>query len=459
MVLENKRTNATNITAAVNDLRAIGRGTLVVRGQDAYSRTRAVWNAAVDNQPDAFMFCETVEDVQNSVRIARKHNVPLSVRGHGFDWTGRSIRNGGLVIDLSLMDRIDVDTSTKVATVAAGATASDVLAAANPYGLVAVTGSVGQVGMTGLTLGGGYGPLNSKYGLALDNLLGAEVVLADGTRVTADEFTNADLFWALRGGGGNFGIVTSLRLRLHSHGKIAGGAVIYPWEQVEDTLIRLGSVVALAPDELTVDVAIVTGPAGGPILLLLPCWIGEFAKSESVFSELQQLGTPIMAHLGPTTCAEMVSGNNEYVTHGQWNELRSRLLPDLTPDIVREIVLAGDTRTSPLSHIILHDFHGAGTRVAPDSTAFAPRQKHFMMQIISSWLPGNNDNGYAHKRWAELTSTRLKPFALPGGYPSILGPDDHAQIAESYGTNGERLRKVKKQFDPDGVFNSAISLP
>jgi hypothetical protein len=156
-------------------------------------------------------------------------------------------------------------------------------------------------------------------------------VLADGTRVTADEFNHADLFWALRGGGGNFGIVTSMRLKLHSHGKIAGGAVIYPWDQVEDTLIRLGSVVASAPDELTVDVAIVTGPAGGPILLLLPCWIGEFAKSESVFSELQQLGTPIMAHLGPTTCAEMVSGNNEYVTHGQWNELLR--LPRVTASV------------------------------------------------------------------------------------------------------------------------------
>ena len=174
---------------------------------------------------------------------------------------------------------------------------------------------------------------------------------------------------------------------------------------------------ASAPDELTVDVAIVTGPAGGPILLLLPCWIGEFAKSESVFSELQQLGTPIVAHLGPTTYAEMVSGNNEYVTHGQWNELRSRLLPDLTPDIVREIVLAGDTRTSPLSHIILHDFHGAGTRVAPDSTAFAPRQKHFMMQIISSWLPGNNDNGYAHKRWGRNYFNETETLRVAWGLP------------------------------------------
>lgn len=458
--MENKSTNSTNIIlTAVNDLRAVGRGTVVVRGEDAYSGTRAVWNAAVDNQPDAFMFCETVGDVQNCVRIARKYNLPLSVRGRGFDWVGRSIRDNGLVIDLSLMRGVDVDIAASVATVAAGASSSDVLAAAKPYGLVAVTGSVGQVGITGLTLGGGYGPLNSKYGLALDNLLSAEVILADGERVTADESTNADLFWALRGGGGNFGVVTSMRVKLHPQEQIAGGAIIYPWEQAEKVLLGLGSVMASAPDELTVDVVILTGHNGGPVLLLLPCWTGEFAKSESVFPALQQLGTPIMAHLGPTTCAEMVSGNSEYVIHGQLNELRNRLLPDLTPEIVREIVLAGETRTSPLSNIILHDFHGAGTRVAPDSTAFAPRQKHFMMQIISSWLPANHDDEYAHKRWAELTSTRLKPFALPGGYPSMLKPDDHAQIAESYGNNAERLRKAKKQFDPDGVFNSAISLP
>lgn len=457
--MENKSTNSTNILTAVNDLRAVSRGTVIVRGEDTYSRTLEVWNAAVENQPEAFILCETVADIQHSVRIARKYNLPLSVRGRGFDWAGRSIRDNGLVIDLSLMRGVDVDIVANVATVAAGATASDVLAAAKPYGLVAVTGSVGQVGITGLTLGGGYGPLNSKYGLALDNLLSAEVILADGERVTADESTNADLFWALRGGGGNFGVVTSMRVKLHPQKQIAGGAIIYPWEQTEKVLLGLGSVMASAPDELTVDVAILTGPAGGPVLFLLPCWTGEYAESESVFSALQQLGTPIMAHLGATTCSEMVAGANEYVKHGQLNELRNRLLPDLTPEIVREIVLAGETRTSPLSNIILHDFHGAGTRVAPDSTAFAPRQKHFMMEIVSSWLPGNGDDGYAHKQWAELTSTRLKPFALPGGYPGILGPDDHAQIAESYGNNAERLRKAKNQFDPDGVFNSAISLP
>jgi FAD/FMN-containing dehydrogenase len=448
-----------NVQTAIDDLRALDRGTVIVRGEDTYSSTRMVWNAAVENQPEAFILCKTVEDVQDSVSIARKHNLPLSVRGRGFDWAGRSIRDKGLVIDLSLMRGVDIDASVALATVAAGATASDVLTAAKPHGLVAVTGSVGQVGITGLTLGGGYGPLNSKYGLALDNLLSAEVILADGKRVTANESTNADLFWALRGGGGNFGVVTSIRLKLHRLEQIAGGAIIYPWDQAENVLLRLGSLMTSASDELTVDVAILTGPGGGPVLILLPCWTGEYAESESVFSALQEVGTPVMAHLGPTTCEEMVTGANQYVTHGQWNELRNRLLPDLTPEIVHEIVLAIETRTSPLSKIILHDFHGAGTRVAPDSTTFASRQKHFMMEIVSSWLPSESNDGYAHKRWAEVVSKALKPFALPGGYPAILGPDDHAQIAESYGHNAERLRMAKKQFDPDGVFNSAISLP
>ena len=197
------------------DLRAVMAGKVVMAGQDAYAGVRQIWNSAVDHQPAVFALCETAEDVQAAMHIARKHDFPLSVRGGGHDWAGRALRHHGLVIDLTRMRQVDVDVSRRVATVAGGATAADVSAAAVPHGLAAVTGNVGAVGMAGFLLAGGYGPLTTRFGLGVDNLLGAEVVLANGRRVWADASENEDLFWALRGEGGSFGVITSMRIRSH----------------------------------------------------------------------------------------------------------------------------------------------------------------------------------------------------------------------------------------------------
>jgi FAD/FMN-containing dehydrogenase len=203
--------NAQSVSAAASDLRALMQGEVLLPGDDAYAKARQIWNGAVEHRPALFALCETVEDVQTAVRVARTHGLPLSVRGGGHDWAGRALRHDGLVIDLSLMREVTVDAATNTAQAAGGTTAADVSAAISQHGLAAVTGNVGAVGMAGLLLGGGYGPLTTRFGLALDNLLGAEVALADGRLVAADTSQNTDLFWALRGGGGNFGVVTSMR--------------------------------------------------------------------------------------------------------------------------------------------------------------------------------------------------------------------------------------------------------
>ena len=194
---------------AARQLRAVMKGKVVRWGDDGYARAREIWNGAVQSQPALFALCKNSDDVQSAVRCARKHNIPLSVRGGGHDWAGRALRHDGLVIDLSHIRRVDIDPDTSVATIQGGATAADVISASAPHGLVATTGNCGTVGIAGLTLGGGYGPLTPRCGLALDNLLSAEVVLADGRLVDCDDRENTDLFWALRGGGGNFGVVTS----------------------------------------------------------------------------------------------------------------------------------------------------------------------------------------------------------------------------------------------------------
>ena len=258
--------------SVADDLRAVMAGEVVMSGQDAYAGVRQIWNGAVDHQPAVFALCETVEDVQAAMHIARKHDFPLSVRGGGHDWAGRALRHGGLVIDLSRMRQVEVDVSRRVATVAGGAIASDVIAAAVPHGLAAVTGNVGAVGMAGFLLAGGYGPLTTRFGLAIDNLLGAEVVLANGRRVWADASENEDLFWALRGGGGNFGVVTSMRIRLHEVTEILAGFILFPWSQAAAVLRGHAEIMSAAPEELSVLAGELTGPDGSPVLFLGPIW-------------------------------------------------------------------------------------------------------------------------------------------------------------------------------------------
>src|SRR5215469_796202 len=221
---------------AARELRTVMQGNVVLRSDDDYIPTRQIWNGAVEHQPVLFAVCETSGDVQAAVRSARQHGFPLSVRGGGHDWAGRALRHNGGVMDLSHMRGVALDTKASVATIEGGATAVDVITAAAPHGLVAATGNCGTVGMVGLTTGGGYGPLINRYGLALDNLLAAELVLADGRLVHCDDRENPELFWALRGGGGNFGVVTAMRVRLHPVREVLAGTILFPLSQAKSVI-------------------------------------------------------------------------------------------------------------------------------------------------------------------------------------------------------------------------------
>ncbi|WP_231120818.1 FAD-binding oxidoreductase, partial [Mycobacterium colombiense] len=225
--------------------------------------------------------------------MARDRGMRLSVLGGGHDWAGRAVCDGGLVIDMSGMRSVTVDSEARVATVGGGVIAADLIDAVAPYGLVAATGNCGGVGMTGLTLGGGYGPLNGRFGLALDNLLGAEVVLADGRIVTADAIQEAELFWALRGGGGNFGVVTSIRVRLHPLDRLFGGMIMFPWSQAATVWRGLGELLSTAPDELTVNSGLLVGPDGSPVAYFAPAWSGDLGSGEATVTALAKLGTPL----------------------------------------------------------------------------------------------------------------------------------------------------------------------
>jgi FAD/FMN-containing dehydrogenase len=379
----------------------------------------------------------------------------LSVLGGGHDWAGRALCDGGLVVDMSRMRGVTVDASARVATVAGGATAADVMAAAAPYGLVAAAGNCGGVGMTGLTLGGGYGPLNGRFGLASDNLLSVEVVLAEGRIVTADAIHEPELFWALRGGGGNFGVVTSMRVRLHPVNKLIGGLIVFPWSQAAAVWRGLRDVLATAPDELTVQSGLVPGHNGEPTALLAPAWSGDLAAGERTIDALTKLGRPLATQVAPMTYSEMLGLWDARVVGGLHWAVRTRTVPGYTSEVIDVLVEAGRNLTSPQSLLPIHHFHGASTRIATDETAFANRREHFVLEIVAGWPPGD---GSAHRGWADAVSAAVAPHALPGGYPNLLGPDDHEQIADAYGGNAIRLRAAKTHYDPDGVF-TAIPLP
>ena len=426
-------------------------------GDELYENSCRIWNGAVRRHPAVVALCRRPEDVQAAVRAARRHGLPLSVRGGGHDWAGRALRDDGLVVDLTGMRDVAVDPQALVATVAGGARAKDVAVAAGAHNLVAAIGNCGTVGMTGLSLGGGYGPLNGTCGLAADNVLGAEVVLADGRRVTTD--AEPDLLWALRGGGGNFGVVTSLRVRLHPARDMLAGSVVYNWNEASAVLRRYASFAATAPDELGVSVGAMSGPDGEPVIMVVPLWNGERRQGERAMEDVRAFGAPFSAQIGPATYGDLLAQFDAWVeaADGCHWALRTRSLPR-SP---RALPTRSSRRRPERRRHIARSF--GTTSTAPrrgwrDGAAFGERREHFMVEIVAGWKP-DGDDGAAHRRWAQDLWQSLAPFALPGGYPNLLGPDDREQAAAAYGGNAARLRVLKRRFDPDGVFASAIPLP
>jgi FAD/FMN-containing dehydrogenase len=421
-------------------------------GDPGYDQVR-VWNASVTHRPAVAVRPVDAAGVARAVRAAVGHGVPLSVLGGGHDWAGRAIRPGGLVIDMSALRGVSVDPAARLATVGGGATAADVLDVTGPHGLVAATGLVGGVGFTGLTLGGGYGPIGSAVGLAADNLLGADVVLADGRLVAAE--TEPDLFWALRGGGGNFGVVTATRIRPHPYATVLSGFFLFPFPQAAVVLRGLADLVAGAPDELTFPSGILPIPGVGPSVFVAPVWVGDPAAGEPHLRAAAALGTPFVAQSGSRPYRELLRQFDASVPADRGHALTTRTVAALTPDVVAALVTAGET--SPSATVIIHHVHGAAVRIPLESTAFGIRRDHLVIEIIGNWAL-DDPHPRAQAAWAHQVSAAIAPHALPGGYPNLLGPDQQDQIDAAYGPNAARLLAAKQKYDPTGVF-TAIGLP
>ncbi|MFF0252397.1 FAD-binding oxidoreductase [Micromonospora zamorensis] len=447
-----------DVATATARLRALFGDRLHEPGDPAYVTTTTLWNGAVQRTPALVAHCLDADEVADAVRVAAQCHLPLSVRSGGHDWAGRALRDGGLVLDLTRLRAVRVDPDAATVTVGGGVTAAGLLAATRPYDLVVPTGTVGDVGMAGLGLAGGYGPLCGRFGLTLDSLLAAEVVLADGRRVTADPRHDAELYWALRGGGGNVGVVTELRFRAHRLPGVLAGMIMFALAEAPAVLRGYGALIAEAPDELTVMTGFLPGPAGEPVIFVCPFYSGPHLDAGLPWMDrLRALGTPLVDQIAPMPYADALRMFDGGMVDGNHYLLRTRWLPALTDSAVDVLVDAARQVSSPFSALAVHHFHGAATRVRLADTAFGLRTNHLLTEIIAVWAPG--DQARPHREWAEHTSAALAPHALPGGYPNLLAPEETDRVRLAYGANWPRLRRAKHRYDPRELLTAVPTLP
>jgi FAD/FMN-containing dehydrogenase len=434
-------------------------GRVSMPGEHGYAAATAIWAKPVGPMPRAVLHCATTDDIQLSIAIARDCGLPLSVRGGGHDWAGRALC-AGIVIDLGGMNGVSVDADHRSAIIAGGARAADVAAVTDPLHVAAVTGTCCAVGMAGLTLGGGYGPLIGRFGLALDYLLAAQVVLADGRTVVASRDNEEELFWALRGGGGNFGVVTAMHHRLHRLPSVRTGLLVYSFSEAKAVLRHCADIAASSPEDLTVEFACVGGPDGKPVIIVHPTWCGIPADGEARVAPFLKLGTLLTGNLEAMSYGTSLTLFDPYIVNGQRVFMETCWLPALDSAGIDVFVEAMATAASPGCAVFTHEFKGAASRVPPEATAFGLRCDHVLVEILATFVDrSDKEEEQRHRQWARATRQGFAPMALPGGYPNFLVGDDSDRVAKSYGPNADRLIAAKRRYDPDNVFRSAIPLP
>jgi len=456
---------------ATQELRAALRGEVISAEDETYDEARRIWNGMIDKRPALIARCTGAADVIAAVDFAREHGVPLSVRGGGHNVAGKALCDDGLVIDLSPMRAVHVDPDVRVVRAQGGATLGDIdreTSAGGGFGLAVPLGVVSQTGVAGLCLHGGMGWLTRKHGLTLDNLIAVEIVTADGRLRRASETENADLFWAVRGGGGNFGVVTAFEFRAHPVGPEVWFLVaMYPMAQAKRIVQFLERFMRQAPEELAVLASLWTAPdddpipprhRGEPVIVLLGCYSGPFEKGERMIQPLRELGEPVADLSGPMPFAQVQCSLDADYPDGRLYYWKSVYLPELDEQIIDVLVDAARRRPSPLTSIDIWFLAGAAMRVRPDATAYARRDVPYAIGIESNWTdPAESD---ANVAWARELFDALKPFSR-GTYLNFPGymEDTEKLLHGAYGANYKRLQTIKAQYDPDNVFKGALNIP
>jgi len=448
---------ATDVTDTVRESL---RGELIGPEDAAYDEARTVYNGMIDRRPAAVIRCADVADVIAAVGLARDGGLDLSVRGGAHSVPGFGTNDGGIVCDLSGMRGIRVDPERRTVRAEGGATWGDLDHATHAFGLATTGGIISTTGVGGLTLGGGIGHLARGHGLSCDNLISADVVTADGRLLTASEDQNADLFWALRGGGGNFGVVSSLEFNLHPVGEIYGGPIFYPVDHAGEVMRFYREFIAQAPEELGAFFAFQIAPPlpfipeerhGETMCLIVTCWSGPVEEGERAIAPLLEVAPVAAEHVGPMPYPALNGAFDALLPPGLQHYWKADFVRELTDDAIAAHVEHGPRVPCMESTMHMYPIDGACHRVASDETAFAYRDARFACVIAGMWPdPGDNERNTA---WVRDYWEAIHPHSERGGYVNFMAGDDQDRIRENYGGNYDRLTEVKRRYDPENLFH------
>lgn len=436
----------------LDQLRLHFRGEIITPTSASYETARQIWNGMIDRRPYAILGCSGVEDVRRAVRFAADHGIYPSIRAGGHNAAGTALVQDGLVIDVSQMKGIAVDPDTRSAVADSGLLWGEFDRATHAHGLATTGGLISSTGIAGLTLGGGVGWLMGRCGLSCDNTSAYDIVTAEGEQLRADPEQNADLFWALKGGGGNFGVVTSITYRLHPISTVLSGMIIHPLSQARDVLKRFRDFAESGlPDELTVYAGAVTTPDGVPVVMIIPCYCGDdIAQGERLLAPLRAFGPPLADTVDRIPYVQLQQTLDPAAPHGMRSYWKSNFLRGLPEEAIDTFVGQLECCPSPRSITMLEHMHGEATRVAPEQTAFHARKEGFDLVVVSLWDRTVDDD--SNRDWTRQFYSAMKPWSAGSVYGNALSEDDHGRFSEAYGLNYERLSKIKGKYDPGNLF-------
>ena len=446
--------------ATVTEFKARFRGAVLQPGDAGYDDVRQIWNGMIDRRPSLIARCSSPEDVVQAVNLARTHDLLVSMRGGGHNIAGNAVCDDGLMIDLSLMRKVVVDVAARRATVEPGCTLGDFDAAAQAHGLATPTGINSTTGVAGLTLGGGFGWLSRKYGMTVDNLLSANVVTADGRQLKASATENPDLFWGLRGGGGNFGVVTSFEFQLHPVGpNVLSGLIAFPFAEAKSVLTHFARFTRTMPEELNLWMVTRKAPPlpflpeavhGKEIVVLALCYAGDPAAGEKLIAPLRTFGTVVGEHVGVQPYAAWQQAFDPLLTKGARNYWKSHNFTELSEGAIDAIVEYAGKLPSPHSEIFVGTIGGATTRVDPEAMAYSSRDANYVMNVHGRWETAAEDE--RGKAWAREFFMKSQPFASKGAYINFLTEEEEGRIEFAYGATYKRVVEIKTKYDPRNFF-------
>lgn len=444
---------------AIDDLAGRLRGTLLTPQSAGYEETRKIWNAMIDRKPGLIVRCAGAADVMQAVRFARENGLLVSVRGGGHNIAGNALCDGGVLIDLSAMRYVHVDPIGRTARVAPGATLGDLDRETQGFGLAVPVGINSTTGIAGLTLGGGFGWLTRKYGLTVDNLLAADVVTADGRFLRADKDENADLFWGLRGGGGNFGVVTSFTFQLHPVGPmVTAGLIVHPFDHAGELMRRYRDAAAALPDEAACWIVLRKAPplpflpaeVHGREVMVMPVFCAmEEEAAQKALAPLRALGQPLGEHVGPMPFTAWEAAFDPLLAPGARNYWKSHNFTRLDDGLIDLLAEQAGKLPSAQCEVFVGQLGGAANRVPADATAYPHRDAEFVMNVHARWDTASDDS--ACVRWARDVFDQTARYATGGVYVNFI-TDDEQRVQAAYGPNYDRLRALKQTYDPTNMF-------